>query len=94
MSKLTLSAVRPHLTPPDRARQNVHYRQCAGTATAACAGTAVGRFRWAVGVEPRPLCAACRATLERLGLGLVEVLPEPAWVTRARERRLPAKVIA
>lgn len=66
---------------------------CPGTATANCTGSATARYRWLGHPEYTPLCAACLAVMERMGLHLVPE-PEPCWVTRARERRLPAKVVA
>ena len=63
--------------------------RCSGSA---CTGEAVGLFRWAYHVESRPLCAACKGTLERMGMFLMQDVT--SWRARAVAKALPGKLFA
>lgn len=66
---------------------------CQGLLATVCSGP-VAAYRRILDPPMRCfyLCEACRAAAQRLGVPLVPA-DEPEWVRRARERRLPPKVL-
>ena len=66
--------------------------RCSGIATSACTGAAIGLYRWSFHEDSRPLCAACKAAMERMGLYLAQDVT--SWRSRAIAKSLPGKLFA